>query len=94
MPNTGNARVLLATALATFGIAFSLATPALALADTVAAAAADSTVSSTETRNSLSEEQQKSLVRNLKTDKDEDNSPFGFLDKFELRTRERSEKMF
>lgn len=49
---------------------------------------------STKVRNRLSEEQQKSLVRNLKKDKDNDNLLPGFLNSRELTDRNRDNKMF
>ena len=50
--------------------------------------------STTKVRNRLSEEQQKSLVRNLKKDKDGDNLLPGFLNNRELTGRDRDNKMF
>ena len=49
---------------------------------------------STKVRNRLSEEQQKSLVRNLKTKKDDNGLLPSFLDKHELTDRNRDNKMF
>lgn len=49
---------------------------------------------STKVRNRLSEEQQKSLVRNLKTNKGDNGLLPSFLDKHELTDRNRDNKMF
>lgn len=57
-------------------------------------AASSANERSTKVRNRLSEEQQKSLVRNLKTKKDDNSLLPSFLDKHELTDRNRDNKMF
>lgn len=97
------AALAVAFALVTPAVVFADTTAATdsATATTTAteATATDSAASSTKERSTkvrsrLSEEQQKSLVRNLKTKKDDNSLLPSFLDKHELTDRNRDNKMF